>query len=72
MKGEGHVTVGAASHVPTIATEHKGGCPPPVEKEDGLFVCGQRLAQRLLECPAEDATVPGAEFLTEIHDANRG
>jgi hypothetical protein len=44
VEGEGHVAVGAARHVATIAAQDEGGRSPPVEKKNGLLASLQALA----------------------------
>ena len=69
--GERGVAARAAHDEAAVPAEHVGGLAAPVEEEDGLFLAGERIAQRAPQRPAEHARVARLKLLAHVDHVDR-
>src|SRR5207245_8624082 len=68
---QGHAAVRTLADRTAIAAQHEGRESPPVEKQNGLFLPGQRDANRRLELAAQRAELFRGELLAHVDHGDR-
>ncbi len=68
--GEWFVVPWAFDHITAVAAEDISGGPPAVEEQDRLLVGCQDVFDPAFQLTAEDAAIPGNQFIPHIHNGD--
>ena len=66
--GHRNIAIRAFHHIPTPATGDERGISAPVHKENRLLPCAEALTERSMQRCAENAVIPCAKLVAQIHD----
>ncbi|MNN41076.1 hypothetical protein D3C81_1551740 [compost metagenome] len=70
MVSKGNITFGTTCDITTGPAHHKGGEPPSVQEQYGLFPAFHSCNNALMQITAEHRPVPILQLLTHIYDPN--